>query len=107
MLPGEAFLFRISGVGRRAVLRMRGHGLVPSTKGEAMAAMGEAFELTTTERRARVAELLASGLVRLIRRGTLATSGAGGTRTSLTDSGGSGESRLESSRDTGLTVVGG
>ena len=69
-----------------------------------MAAVGEAFELTATERRARVAELLASGLVRLIRRGTLAVGGADGTPTSLPDSGGSSDSRLESSRGTGLTV---
>ncbi len=72
-----------------------------------MAAMGEAFKLTATERRARVAELLASGLVRLIRRGTLSVGAVEGTPTSLPDSGGSGGSRLESSLDTGLTVGGG
>lgn len=107
MLPGETFLFGISGVGRWAIDRKRGHGLVPSVGGEAMAAMGEAFELTATERRARVAELLANGLVRLIRRGMLAVGDADGSPSSLLDSGGSGDSRLEFSRDTGLNVGGG
>ena len=72
-----------------------------------MAAVDEAFELTATERRARVVELLAGGLVRLIRRGTLGGGDADGTPTSLPDSGGSDDSRLEFSLDTGLTVGGG
>jgi hypothetical protein len=69
--------------------------------------MDSTVELTATERRARVAEILAGGLVRLKRRGTLAARVAGDAvadPTSLPISGDSPASRLESSAESGLTV---
>ena len=74
---------------------------------EPLSATDPSFELTTSERRARVAEILASGLVRLKRRGTLAIPYADETKaseTSLPISGDSPASRLECSSKSGLTV---
>lgn len=64
------------------------------------------LEPTATERRGRVAEILAVGLVRLKRRGMLAVGrdDDAANKTSLPISGDSPTSRLESSGESGLTV---
>jgi hypothetical protein len=67
----------------------------------------QSLELSPTERRARIVNILAGGLVRLHRRGTLGFDGDAQSQNSSADSETSGNSRLESSAKSGLTVQNG
>lgn len=104
MYLGDKSLVGTSGVGCRAIHRRHEHGLTFSCGGGSVAKQDQSLELTTTERRARIVNILAGGLVRLKRRGTLGVSGVDSSETSLPDFGDLVQLRLESSLNSRLTV---
>ncbi len=107
MYLGDKSLVNFSGVGCWATFRRHEHGLSFSCGGGSVAKQDQSLELSATERRTRVVDILAGGLVRLQRRGTLGFDGIAASQDSSADSERTGNSRLESSAKSGLTVQNG